>query len=179
MPDQSGSDVILYADGFLLRPWKVEDAGWYVASRDEEVFKWTNEKRDLTKEETEEAIKSMTGNSDAICFAIVDRNDMQLVGNIALAFREKNRKSAEIMYWLAPGGRGRGIATDSVKLLCQWAFDSLRLKRVTLKTHPENIRSLLVAKRAGFHRQGGENVKGLDKNHLWFELINDKDDAQQ
>jgi hypothetical protein len=51
MPDQSGSDVILYADGFLLRPWKIEDAGWYVASRDEEIFKWTNEKRDLTEEE--------------------------------------------------------------------------------------------------------------------------------
>ncbi|KPL03730.1 MAG: hypothetical protein AMJ73_05470 [candidate division Zixibacteria bacterium SM1_73] len=168
------SDVTLYADNFLLRPWKIEDSAWYVESRDEEVFKWTNEKRDLTIQQAEEAIKSLDSNPDAVCFAIVDRNNMELLGNIALAFREGNRKVAEIMYWLAPWGRGRGIATDSVKLLCQWAFNSLRLERVTLRAHPENIRSQSVAKRVGFHRQEGRPENGLDTTSLWFELVSDK-----
>jgi RimJ/RimL family protein N-acetyltransferase len=173
MKNRGSSNVILYADNFLLRPWKIEDAAWYVESRDEEVFKWTNEKRDLTIEETEKAIKSLDNSPDAICFAIVDRNNMELLGNIALAFREGNRKVAEIMYWLAPWGRGRGIATDSVKLLCQWAFNSLRLERVTLKTHSENIRSQSVAKRVGFQRQEGGHESGLDTISLWFELASD------
>jgi RimJ/RimL family protein N-acetyltransferase len=174
MKDKCGSDVILYADEFILRPWRVEDAAWYVESRDDEVFKWTNEKKDLTIEETEKAIRSLDSNPDAVCFAIIDRNNMELLGNIALAFREGNRKVAEIMYWLAPWGRGRGIATDSLKLLCQWAFNSLRLERVTLKTHPENIRSQLAAERAGFRRQESENNSGSDANRLWFELTSEK-----
>jgi RimJ/RimL family protein N-acetyltransferase len=174
MKDKFGSDIILYADDFLLRSWRIEDAAWYVESRDEEVFKWTSEKKDLTIEEAEKAIKSLDSNPDAICFAIVDRKDMKLLGNIAMAFREGNRESAEIMYWLTLWGRGRGIATNSVKLLCQWAFDFLRLKRITLKTLLENIRSQLVAERAGFRRQEMENKSGEDANSLWFELISDK-----
>ncbi len=173
MKDKFGSDIILYADDFLLRPWKVEDAAWYVESRDEEVFKWTSEKRDLTIEETERTMKSLDSNPDAICFAIVDHEDMQLLGNIALAFREGDRSSAEIMYWLAPWGRGRGIATNFVRLLCQWTFDFLKLSRITLKTLPENIRSQLVAERAGFHRQKERDKNGLNSDNLWFELVND------
>ena len=125
MKNKNNFDVILCADNFLLRPWKIEDAIWYVESRDEEVFRWTKEKWDLTVEEAEEGIRQSNSNPEAICLAIVDNRSMELLGNIALAFRENNRKSAEIMYWLAPWGRGRGIAASSVKLLCQWPFDSL------------------------------------------------------
>ncbi len=174
MKGESGSDVILCTDEFILRPWRVEDAAWYVESRDDEVFKWTEEKRELTKEDTEKAIRSLDSSPDAICFAIVDRYNMELLGNIALAFREGNRKSAEIMYWLATWGCGRGIATGAVKLLCEWAFDSLRLERVTLKTHPKNIRSQLVAERTGFRRQESLNKSGSDTSRLWFELTSDK-----
>jgi len=174
MKNKNNFDVILCADNFLLRPWKIEDAIWYVESRDEEVFRWTKEKRDLTVEEVEEGIRQANSNPDAICLAIVDNKSMELLGNIALAFRENNRKSAEIMYWLAPRGRGRGIAASSVKLICQWAFDSLALERVTLKTLAGNIRSQLVAKRAGFQRQEVKNEGEVDADCLWFELTNSR-----
>lgn len=174
LKDKSNFDVILRADDLLLRPWEIEDAVWYVESRDEEVFRWTKETRDLTVEEVEEGIRRANNNPDAICRAIVDNKNMELLGNIALAFREDNRKSAEIMYWLAPCGRGRGIATNSVKLLCQWAFDSLGLERVTLKTLVGNIRSQLVAKRAGFRRQAVKGEDEADADCLWFELINSR-----
>ena len=108
MKDKNSFDVRLCADDFLLRPWKIEDAIWYVESRDEEVFRWTKEKRDLTIKEVEEGIRRANSNPDAICLAIVDNKSVELLGNIALVFRENNRKSAEIMYWLAPWGRGRG-----------------------------------------------------------------------
>ena len=74
------------------------------------------------------------------------------------------------MYWLAPWGRGRGIATNAVKMLCQWAFDSIRLKRVTLKNLVGNTRSQLVAERAGFQAQKSKNEGEVDC--LWFELAN-------
>ena len=172
--DKNTFVVTLRADNFLLKPWKIEDARWYVESRDEEVFRWTTEKRDLTIEEAEEGIRQANSSSDTICLAIVDNTSMELLGNIALVFLKNDSKSAEIMYWLAPWGRGRGIATNSVKLLCQWAFDSLGLERVTLKALAGNIRSQLVAKRAGFHRQEVKNGDGVNANCLWFELTNSR-----
>jgi RimJ/RimL family protein N-acetyltransferase len=163
-------DVTLRAEGFFLRPWEVGDAAWYVESRDEQVFKWTRERRDLTVEETEEAIKAGNHDPNALGFAIVDGETGEKVGHICLAFREKSRDCAEVMYWLAPWGRGRGIATNAVKLLSQWAFDSMGLERVTLKTLAGNTRSQLVAKRAGFQAQQDKNGGGADC--LWFELAN-------
>jgi RimJ/RimL family protein N-acetyltransferase len=165
--DKRYPDVILRADNFFLRPWKVEDAAWYVEARDEEVFKWTREGRDLTVEEAEEAIRSGNRDPEALGFAIVDGVTGEKVGSICLAFRE-NRGSAEVMYWLAPWGRGRGIATNAVKILCQWAFRSLGLERVTLKTLAGNTRSQLVAKRVGFQEQSVEDES--DPDCLWFEL---------
>lgn len=147
----------------------------YVRSRDEAVFEWTTEKRDLTIKAAEEAIRSSDRNSDAISFAIVDSSNMRLVGNIAMAFRAGNKTSAEIMYWLAPWGRGRGIATNSVKLLCHWAFENLKLQQVTLKTRPKNIRSQMVAERAGFKRLESENKNHSDIDHVWFELTTASD----
>jgi RimJ/RimL family protein N-acetyltransferase len=172
--DERYPSVVLRADDFFLRPWDVEDAVWYVESRDEKVFKWTRERRDLTVEETEQAIESGNRDPEALGFAIVDSKTKEKTGSICLAFGEKSGDCAEVHYWLAPCGRGRGIATNAVNLLCQWAFDSLGLERVTLKTLAGNTRSQLVAKRAGFQRQVVENEGGVDADCLWFELTNSR-----
>ena len=170
MKGQRYPDVTLHTDDLVLRPWEVKDAAWYVEARDEEVFKWTRESPELTVEETEEAIRSGNRDPDALGFAIADDRTGEKLGSICLAFREKTRDCAEVMYWLAHWGRGRGIATNAVKLLCEWAFHSLGLERVTLKTLVGNTRSQLVAKRAGFQEQSVSDEGNADC--LWFELIN-------
>jgi RimJ/RimL family protein N-acetyltransferase len=160
----------LNGNDFQLRPWQAQDAAWYVEARDEEVFRWTTERRALTIAETEKAIERANSSSTAICLAIADRQNLILLGNIALAFPENDRKSAEIMYWLAPAGRGRGIATKAVRLLCQWAFDSLGLQHITLKTLPGNVRSQAVARHAGFRPVEGVEETRPGEDYVWFEL---------
>jgi RimJ/RimL family protein N-acetyltransferase len=127
-----GSNVVLYSDEVVLRPWQIEDARWYVESRDEEVFRWTTENRTLTVRETEEAIQQIKGRDDVFTFAIVDPETDELLGNIALVLEANNPRSGEVMYWLAGRGRGRGLATQAVKVLCRWAFDPL-------SAHPARI----------------------------------------
>jgi RimJ/RimL family protein N-acetyltransferase len=170
----SSLGVVLHGDDFLLRTWRTEDARWYVESRDEEVFKWTEERRDLTVEQAEEGIRQANKNPDAVCLAIVDNKSSELLGNIALEFKGSDRSTAEIMYWLAPQARGRGIATNSVRLLCKWAFESLGLEQVTLKTRPGNTPSQLVAQRAGFQIQEGGNMGERPADSLWFKKAGGK-----
>lgn len=166
------SEVTLYADDFLLRPWRTEEAAWYVEARDDEVLGWTTEKRDLTVEEAEMGIRQANSSPEAICLAIVDNKDRELLGNIALAFEEKDRTTAEIMIWLAPRARGRGIATGAVTLLCRWAFYTLGLEQVTLKIRPGNVRSRRMAERAGFQRPEVHDEGGAPADWLWFTLSN-------
>jgi len=162
------SKTVLRGDEILLRTWNAEDAGWYVRSRDDEVFKWTSERRDLTINEAAEAINRVNESDTIFGFAIVDDRNDEILGNIALVIDEDNRRIGEAMYWLSPWGRGRGAATIALKLLCHWAFVHMGLDMVTLKTRHGNIRSQSVAKRAGFEpmKDAKEGEKDLD--NLWF-----------
>ena len=57
-------------------------------------------------------------------------------------------------YWIGAGARGRGIATEALRLLSRWAVREHGIERLELTTHPENLASQRVAEKAGFHREG-------------------------
>lgn len=163
-------NTVLCNNVLMLRSWQVSDARWYVEARDEEVFAWTTEPRTLTIEETAAAIEQLHERTDSFGFAIVDLKTMEILGNIALVVDRANQRSAEVMYWLAAWGRGRGIASQAVQLLCQWAFSELGLGEVTLQTHCDNRRSQRVAERAGFQRMEDPSVQASQTEKLWFVL---------
>ena len=139
----------LNGPGVRLRPWQPVDAEWYVAARDQEVIRWTSEHDELSVPEARAAMVANRDHPNNVCLAIEDTGRSQLAGNIALRVRDSE---AEIMYFLAASGRGRGLATRSVRVLCRWAFAELRLTRIWLKMKRGNRRSRAVAQRVGFHR---------------------------
>jgi RimJ/RimL family protein N-acetyltransferase len=85
-------------------------------------------------------------------FAIVDRVDDRLLGQIGAAVNEQHR-SAEAFYWVAPGARQRGVASRALALLADWIFAN-EVERLSLLVHPENEASSRVAERCGFVREG-------------------------
>lgn len=87
-------------------------------------------------------------------------------GMIDLHNLVKNQKG-EIGYWLSSTYQGRGIVTNSVLKLCQYAFSELNLQYVDLIVAVENGKSARVARNADF------KLMGMKKN-----LINDKLDGQ-
>ena len=60
----------------------------------------------------------------------------------------------DVFYWLAAEARGRGYATKAVRLISDWAFETLELERLELYAHPDNTASQRVAERAGYIREG-------------------------
>jgi len=88
-----GTAEIVLQDGIVvLRPWHIDDAGWYVESRDEEVFRWTTEERTVTVADVEEAIAQVNASGDIFSFAIVDADGHELLGNLALVPDEADKQ---------------------------------------------------------------------------------------
>jgi RimJ/RimL family protein N-acetyltransferase len=84
---------------------------------------------------------------------VVDADGGDVVGGGALHHLDAERAIVEIGYWLYPHARGRGIATQLVRLLSQHAF-SLGVQRVVAHVNVGNLNSERVLERAGFTREG-------------------------
>ena len=95
------------------------------------------------------------GRVDGTCaaFAIVDATGAFL--GLALAPHvDGEAREAELGYMLAPAARGRGIATEALRQLSDWAFGTLGARRLQLLISVDNRASSRVAQRAGFLHEG-------------------------
>ena len=84
-----------------------------------------------------------------------ERESGALVGVIALseivlgAFR-----SAYLGYFGFAATGGRGLMTQALRAAARYAFDELGLHRVEANIQPGNARSIALARRAGFTKEG-------------------------
>jgi RimJ/RimL family protein N-acetyltransferase len=140
-------DGVLSGEIVTLRPWAVEDAEWYVLARDEEIFRWTSEPHELEPAQVVEAILKNQREPAFASFAITDALTSELMGNIGIG--PKAGSDAEVSYWLAASARGRGAATEAVKLVASWAL-GVGFETLQLRTRAGNHASQAVALRAGF-----------------------------
>ena len=86
-------------------------------------------------------------------FAVVD-GDGEFLG-LALAPRiEREARTAELGYVVAPAARGRGVATTALRLLTEWALAELGALRLELLIGVTNDVSKRVAERNGYHFEG-------------------------
>jgi RimJ/RimL family protein N-acetyltransferase len=147
------------ADGDIrLRPWTLGDLeAFRTACEDVEIARWTGFPFSLTPEAArgliEERIASFqTGTSAA--FVVVDAASDRVLGSVSLLWIDWASSLAQAAYWLAREERGRGVATRSLRLLTDWALGELGLAGVELTADVRNVKSHLVAERAGFRRHG-------------------------
>ena len=74
----------------------------------------------------------------------------ELVGSFSVMEIDRERRYAEIGYWVAAPARGRGMATRAVTLLRDWAAEELGTELIELLIHEDNLPSKRVAERTGF-----------------------------
>ena len=86
----------------------------------------------------------------------------------AVIASRRHRDNYELAYLAREEGRGRGLMTRAVRLLCDWLFEE-GVGRIEIRTHPANGASQKLAERAGFQREG------LERRSIW--LHNERQDA--
>lgn len=147
------------SDGVVtLRPFRAEDAPAVAAAcQDPEIQRWipmipvpyaeADSRRFILL--TLQAWHDGTGYEFAIADAATDR----YIGSIGIHIGPNLRRHA-IGYLVAPEARGRGVALRALRLATHWGFEELGIERLALWTLPGNVRSQVVAERAGFRFEG-------------------------
>lgn len=79
------------------------------------------------------------------------------------------RKNAEVGYWLGESFWGRGIATESVKRIVSYGFETFDIVRIYAGVFESNIASMRVLEKVGFqlekisHKTVFKNEQFLDE----------------
>lgn len=96
-------------------------------------------------------VDSMRKSTHSYLFAIIFRN--KHVGNIKLGPIHPIYKFADISYFIGDKNcKNKGVATESVKLLVNFAFKKLNLNRLEAGVFEQNVASQKVLQNNGFIR---------------------------
>jgi len=85
--------------------------------------------------------------------------DGEIVGGIGIQHEAAQKLAvcahdAEIGYWLGESYWGRGLATEALSALTDWAFTSLGLRRLHAAVYAPNTASTRVLEKAGYTFEG-------------------------
>ncbi|WP_194904025.1 GNAT family N-acetyltransferase [Catenulispora rubra] len=153
----STQPVLPLAGGLELRPWRTSDADTLVeAGQDPGIRRW-NLLSVPTREAALARIERMGRRwraETAAIWAIAARNGGAATGLIGWSDIDLEAGDAEILYWLLPAARGRGVAVEAAKRISRWALDDLGLHRLRLCHSVANPASCQVAAKVGFALEG-------------------------
>ncbi len=94
--------------------------------------------------------------SEDLVMLVIERNiDKKILGIVAYYTVHPFLKLLEIGFQIfSKEDRGRGYATEAVKLLLKFLFSSKNIERIQATTHVENVSSQKVLENNGFIREG-------------------------
>lgn len=93
---------------------------------------------------------------------IFSKEDGELIGGSGLHDMDWALRSFEVAYWGRTGYTGKGLITEGVRALADFALGELAAQRVFLTTDNNNLRSWRLAERAGFELEGILRNERLD-----------------
>jgi RimJ/RimL family protein N-acetyltransferase len=112
------------------------------ACQDPEIPRWTRAPSPYTEEDARAFVAGAAEGS----FALVDARTGELLGSIGV--RPVGDGIGQIGYWITREARGRCVATRALRMISDWALETLELSPLQLITQQR------VAEKAGFQREG-------------------------
>ena len=80
--------------------------------------------------------------------------EQEVVGCTSIHSYDARYRKGQVGYWIRSDRAGRGYASEAVSALVAFGFEDLGLHRIELHCGVENDRSIRVAEKLGFEREG-------------------------
>jgi RimJ/RimL family protein N-acetyltransferase len=166
--------------GIVLREWRRADIPALVAVIDDPEIRRTlpHIPDPYTADDAEEYIAGTRVNLTAgIAIAVAIVVDGALAGSIDLRLDGAIGRTAQMGYWVAAAMRGRGVASTAARMLCDFGFVTLGLRRVEVNAEVTNTASRRVAETAGFELEGvrraWRTVRGVPTDFALYSRLAD------
>jgi RimJ/RimL family protein N-acetyltransferase len=159
----------------LLRHLQLEDTEAVLSYRmDPEVARYQSWEPQSIEEvsafiRTQQAVKINTpGTWFQLAITRVDNG--QVIGDLGLHFPEGDERQSEIGFTLAPAYQGQGYASEAVRAVLTYLFETLKKHRVFASADPRNLSSIKLMQRVGM-RQEGHLVESLWFKGAWADDV--------
>jgi len=146
----------LTTERLQLRPLIIDDAPEiYLLRSDEKHNEFIDRPRATSLDDAKafiNKIEKLLSEGTSHFWVVSFKNGAELIGTLTLWNFDKERNTAEIGYELLPGYYGKGIMTEALPAVLEFAFNTLKLSKIEAWTHENNIRSSALLLKFGFTR---------------------------
>jgi RimJ/RimL family protein N-acetyltransferase len=155
----------------LRQPIASDIADRHALGRDPEIYR--NLGADVSKLPalTEEQAQGWVENIASHPAAWVIEHQGRAIGEILLDnFVEADGRAGLIIGILDPACLGKGLGTEAIKAIAEFAFDVLKLHKLSMRVLAFNTRAIRAYERVGFVREGLERESALIGG-VWYDDV--------
>jgi len=148
--------TIICGKRIVLRPVKETDIG-------EAYIGWMNDKivnkymetrlRRQDKQAVTEYVKIMNNDENIYFMAIILEEQSLHIGNIKMIFFPHHHRGELSIFIGDKNCWGKGFATESINLISSFAFNEIKLHKLTAGCYSNNVGSAKAFEKASFHRE--------------------------
>ena len=162
---RSGDQVVLAAlresDRQLLREW----------INDRELVRFSVPYRPIHEPAHNDWFNAVTHDRNRVIFAIRTKSQGKLLGTVQLTDFHAVHRHAQMLIQIGdPQDHGRGLGTEALRLLLDFAWKDCNLHRVWAQVFARNQRALVCYRKVGFVEEGRLR-DGVFIDGQWDDLI--------
>ena len=153
------STRVIDTERLLLRRFQYDDSDAMLKNwaGDEKIQSMYCEPVYTTFEEVRQLLNHYIQNylhDDYFRWAIIDKNTLECIGQIAFFLIDSHNHFAEIEYCIGSQFHRQGLATEATKAVIDFGFQKIRLHKIQICTKTINKASLRVIEKCGFVYEG-------------------------
>lgn len=143
----------LQGETVSLRPVEADDLAFIQAGVNHPAVRpFIGQSVPTSLAQEERYLEAHNERSDAIQLLV--EADGERVGVVEFDPIDREAGVADLAIWIHPDHQGRGYAREAVALMCSYAFDELRLHKVTADAYATNEASRGLFESMGFTQEG-------------------------
>ncbi|MBK67686.1 MAG: GNAT family N-acetyltransferase [Rickettsiales bacterium] len=128
-------------------------------------FPWAHSDEDFTLDSAKEFLRrslSKLSLREDFLFFTFEKDTGRFLASTGIHPKNWDIGRFEIGYWLRSNAVGKGYVSESTNALTRFAFDFFKAKSVIVRADTKNTRSIAVAERLGFEKDGVLRASEID-----------------